>query len=31
MGPLELDESLELGEYRELSDEEIFKLKNGNR
>ena len=31
MGPLELDESLELGEYRELSEEEISELKNGNR
>jgi 16S rRNA pseudouridine516 synthase len=28
MGPLKLDESLELGEYRELTDEEIDLLKN---
>jgi 16S rRNA pseudouridine516 synthase len=28
MGPLELDETLELGEYRELTDEEIELLKN---
>lgn len=28
MGPLELDESLELGEYRELTEEEINTLKN---
>ncbi|WP_066366862.1 pseudouridine synthase [Neobacillus fumarioli] len=28
MGPLKLDETLELGEYRELTDEEIELLKN---
>ncbi|MFC4321149.1 pseudouridine synthase [Litchfieldia salsa] len=28
MGPLQLDESLELGEYRELTDEELTELKN---
>ncbi|MBQ6448535.1 rRNA pseudouridine synthase [Cytobacillus oceanisediminis] len=28
MGPLELDESLELGEYRELTEEEVELLKN---
>lgn len=28
MGPLQLDETLELGEYRELSDEELELLKN---
>jgi 16S rRNA pseudouridine516 synthase len=28
MGPLSLDESLELGEYRELTDEEVELLKN---
>lgn len=28
MGPLQLDESLQLGEYRELTDEEIGKIKN---
>jgi 16S rRNA pseudouridine516 synthase len=28
MGPLELDETLELGEYRELTDEELDKLMN---
>jgi 16S rRNA pseudouridine516 synthase len=28
MGPLSLDESLELGEYRELTDEEVERLKN---
>ncbi len=28
MGPLELDESLELGEYRELTEEELSQLKN---
>ncbi len=28
MGPLELDETLEPGEYRELTDEEVEKLKN---
>ncbi|RLQ97881.1 pseudouridine synthase [Falsibacillus albus] len=28
MGPLELDETLELGEYRELTEEEIDLLKN---
>ncbi|CRK84469.1 pseudouridine synthase [Neobacillus massiliamazoniensis] len=28
MGPLQLDETLELGEYRELSDEEVELLKN---
>ena len=27
MGPLELDENLELGEYRELTTEEVEKLK----
>jgi 16S rRNA pseudouridine516 synthase len=27
MGPLELDESLELGEYRELTEEELIQLK----
>lgn len=27
MGPLKLDETLELGEYRELTDEELQKLK----
>lgn len=30
MGPLSLDESLELGEYRELTDEEITALKEVN-
>ncbi|MDX8359229.1 pseudouridine synthase [Cytobacillus sp. IB215316] len=30
MGSLKLDESLELGEYRELTDEEIDLLKTGN-
>ncbi|WP_026693609.1 pseudouridine synthase [Peribacillus kribbensis] len=29
MGPLPLDEDLELGEYRELTDEEITQLKGG--
>ena len=28
MGPLELDESLKLGEYRELTEEELIQLKN---
>ncbi|OLS02808.1 pseudouridine synthase [Tissierella creatinophila] len=28
MGPLSLDESLDLGEYRELTNEEVFLLKN---
>ncbi|MCH6265826.1 pseudouridine synthase [Neobacillus citreus] len=28
MGPLQLDETIELGEYRELSDEELELLKN---
>jgi 16S rRNA pseudouridine516 synthase len=28
MGPLKLDETLELGEYRELTDEEVESLKN---
>lgn len=28
MGPLELDKTLELGEYRELTDEELDKLMN---
>jgi len=28
MGPLQLDETLELGEYRELTDEEIALLQN---
>lgn len=28
MGPLHLDESLELGEYRELTDEEVEALRN---
>lgn len=28
MGPLELDETLELGEYRELTEEEIELLRN---
>lgn len=28
MGPLPLDESLELGEYRELTDNEVLQLKN---
>jgi len=28
MGPLKLDETLELGEYRELTDEEVEQLKN---
>lgn len=28
MGPLPLDESLELGEYRELTDDEVMQLKN---
>ena len=27
MGPLPLDETLELGEYRELTDEEVEMLK----
>jgi 16S rRNA pseudouridine516 synthase len=27
MGPLKLDEDLELGEYRELTDEEVEMLK----
>ncbi len=27
MGPIELDETLELGEYRELTDEELNLLK----
>lgn len=31
MGPLPLDETLELGEYRELTDEEILLLKNANQ
>ncbi|MGM9985739.1 MAG: pseudouridine synthase [Bacillaceae bacterium] len=30
MGPLKLDETLELGEYRELTDEEIDLLKKNN-
>jgi 16S rRNA pseudouridine516 synthase len=30
MGPLKLDEDLELGEYRELTDEEIDLLKSVN-
>lgn len=30
MGPLPLDETLELGEYRELTDEEVLLLKNTN-
>ncbi|PKR84353.1 pseudouridine synthase [Heyndrickxia camelliae] len=29
MGPLQLDENLELGEYRELTEEEVEQLKNG--
>ncbi|MBA9026224.1 pseudouridine synthase [Peribacillus huizhouensis] len=29
MGSLTLDEELELGEYRELTDEELFALRNG--
>jgi 16S rRNA pseudouridine516 synthase len=28
MGPLPLDETLELGEYRELTDDEIEELKS---
>ncbi len=28
MGPLVLDEELELGQYRELTDEEVEMLKN---
>ena len=28
MGPLVLDESLKLGEYRSLTDEELTKLRN---
>ncbi|MEH7379611.1 pseudouridine synthase [Bacillus sp. JJ1533] len=28
MGPLPLDETLELGEYRELTDQEVMRLKN---
>ena len=28
MGPLAIDESLKLGEYRELTTEEVFLLKN---
>ena len=31
MGPLELDESLELGEYRELTDEELIQLKHDHK
>lgn len=31
MGPLKLDESLELGEYRELTEEEILLLKSVNQ
>jgi 16S rRNA pseudouridine516 synthase len=31
MGPLQLDESLKLGEYRELTEEEITRLKNVNQ
>lgn len=31
MGDLELDETLELGQYRELSDEEVEMLKNSKR
>ena len=31
MGPLQLDESLELGEYRELTEEEMLQLKNINQ
>jgi 16S rRNA pseudouridine516 synthase len=30
MGPLPLDKTLELGEYRELTDEEVEMLKNAN-
>ncbi|MFZ3589378.1 pseudouridine synthase [Bacillus sp. DJP31] len=30
MGPLPLDETLELGEYRELSEEEVEELREGN-
>lgn len=30
MGPLKLDESLELGEYRELTEEEVLQLKKVN-
>ncbi|MBP1943119.1 16S rRNA pseudouridine516 synthase [Bacillus luteolus] len=30
MGPLSLDETLELGEYRELTEEEVDLLKNAN-
>src|SRR5690606_33651290 len=28
MGPLQLDEELALGEYRELTEEEVLQLKN---
>ncbi len=31
MGPLQLDESLELGEYRELTEEEMLQLKSVNQ
>ncbi|MCH1625368.1 pseudouridine synthase [Ferdinandcohnia quinoae] len=31
MGPLPLDETLELGEYRELTAEEVLRLKNANQ
>jgi 16S rRNA pseudouridine516 synthase len=31
MGPLKLDESLELGEYRDLTDKEVDQLKNYNK
>ncbi|MCA1032411.1 rRNA pseudouridine synthase [Bacillus timonensis] len=31
MGPLKLDETLELGEYRELTDEEVDSLKNAHK
>ncbi|WP_028392314.1 pseudouridine synthase [Bacillus cihuensis] len=31
MGSLTLDEELELGEYRELTDEELFALRNGQQ
>lgn len=30
MGPIQLDETLKLGEYRELTEEEIFTLKNAS-
>ena len=30
MGSLQLDDDLELGEYRELTDEEVESLKQGN-